>query len=58
MGNIKLTIETMLKFLFILAIYGFTIAAHATSSELIDGAQSERHQVELIRDRDYKCLQI
>jgi len=43
MGNIKLTIETMLKFLFIFAIYGFFTAAHATSSE--------------IRDRDYKCLQ-
>ncbi len=57
MGNIKLTIETMLKLLFVFAIYGFTIAAHATSSEPIEGAQAERHQVELIRDRDYKCLQ-
>jgi len=57
MGNIKLTIETMLKLLFVFAIYGFSIAAHATSSEPIEGAQAERHQVELIRDRDYKCLQ-
>ncbi|HHF3196158.1 TPA: cytochrome c nitrite reductase pentaheme subunit [Vibrio diabolicus] len=57
MGNIKLTIETMLKFLFIFAIYGFFTAAHATSSEPVEGAQAERHQVELIRDRDYKCLQ-
>ncbi|MCX2789211.1 cytochrome c nitrite reductase pentaheme subunit [Vibrio sp. Sgm 5] len=57
MGNIKLAIETMLKLLFIFAVYGFSIAAHATSSELVEGAQTERHQVELIRDRDYKCLQ-
>ncbi|MDF2154297.1 cytochrome c nitrite reductase pentaheme subunit [Vibrio sp. CAU 1672] len=57
MGNIKLTIETMLKFLFVFAVYGFSIAAHATPSEPADGAQAERHQVELIRDRDYKCLQ-
>lgn len=47
----------MLKLLFVFAIYGFSIAAHATSSEPIEGAQAERHQVELIRDRDYKCLQ-
>ncbi len=57
MGNIKLTIETMLKFIFVFAIYGFSIAAHATASESTEGAQAERHQVELIRDRDYKCLQ-
>ncbi|NMT03594.1 cytochrome c nitrite reductase pentaheme subunit, partial [Vibrio parahaemolyticus] len=37
MGNIKLTIETMLKLLFVFAIYGFSIAAHATSSEPIGG---------------------
>ncbi|USD66382.1 cytochrome c nitrite reductase pentaheme subunit [Vibrio sp. SCSIO 43136] len=58
MGNIKLTIATMLKSLLVICAFGLSInnvAADATDS----GAQADstRHKVELIRDPDYKCTQ-
>lgn len=56
MGNIKLTIETALQLFLVVIFYGFT-PAHATTSESVEGATTTRHKVELIRDKDYKCVQ-
>ncbi|MDK9740138.1 cytochrome c nitrite reductase pentaheme subunit [Vibrio sp. D404a] len=56
MGNIKLAIVIMLKSLLAFCLYGYSIHAVADSSE-ITSTESTRHEVELIRDKDYKCVQ-
>ncbi|MCG9630847.1 cytochrome c nitrite reductase pentaheme subunit [Vibrio sp. Isolate30] len=56
MGNIKLAIVIMLKSLLAFCLYGYSIHAVAESVE-ITPAESNRHEVELIRDKDYKCVQ-
>ncbi|WP_117235159.1 cytochrome c nitrite reductase pentaheme subunit [Vibrio maerlii] len=58
MGNIKLTIVIMLKSLLAFCLYGYSL--HAVANEVVatEAANSSaRHEVELIRDKDYKCIQ-
>ncbi|MEZ8989703.1 cytochrome c nitrite reductase pentaheme subunit [Vibrio breoganii] len=57
MGNIKLTIATMLQSLLVLCLIGYSINALANDGVPSVSATSERFKVELIRDKDYKCTQ-
>ncbi|NOH83931.1 cytochrome c nitrite reductase pentaheme subunit [Vibrionales bacterium C3R12] len=57
MGNIKLTIAIMLKSLLAFCLYGYSIHAVADSSSVQVENASTRHEVSLIRDKDYKCVQ-
>ena len=58
MGNVKLTITIMLQALLAFSIYGFSLNAFADDAALpTKGAAEERYKVELIRDKDYKCIQ-
>ncbi|MBE8577910.1 cytochrome c nitrite reductase pentaheme subunit [Vibrio sp. OPT18] len=56
MGNIKLAIVIMLKSLLAFCLYGYSIHAVAEPAVTPVG-ESTRHEVELIRDKDYKCVQ-
>lgn len=61
MANNKLTIDIALKILIssflALCLYGYSQFAFADESTSKDQAKSSRHEVELIRDKDYKCVQ-
>ncbi|MGD8109522.1 cytochrome c nitrite reductase pentaheme subunit [Vibrio sp. TRT 21S02] len=57
MGNIKLAIVIMLKSLLAFCLYGYSLHAVADDSAAVANESSSRHEVELIRDRDYKCVQ-
>ena len=57
MGNIKLAIAIMLKIFLSLCFYGYSLHAVADTSVVEQQAQSTRHEVTLIRDKDYKCIQ-
>ncbi|MPW35864.1 cytochrome c nitrite reductase pentaheme subunit [Vibrio sp. B1Z05] len=57
MGNIKLTIATMLKALIALCLFGYSINALANDGVQNHSATSERFKVEFTRDKDYKCTQ-
>ena len=57
MGNIKLAIVIMLKSLLAFCLYGYSIHALADSPTVDSVTDSARHEVELIRDKDYKCVQ-
>ncbi|MBW3694797.1 cytochrome c nitrite reductase pentaheme subunit [Vibrio sp. T187] len=57
MGNIKLAIVIMLKTLLAFCLYGNSIYAIADSDVTQVNQESTRHEVELIRDKDYKCVQ-
>lgn len=58
MGNIKLTIAMMLKYLLVLCLYGFSFNVAADTSETaVQEVDTARHKVSLIRDPDYKCTQ-
>ena len=56
MGNIKLAIVIMLKSLLAFCLYGYSIHVVAEPAVTPVG-ESTRHEVELIRDKDYKCVQ-
>ncbi len=56
MDNAKLAIATMIKFLLIISVYGFSTAVSAeTSAPKVD--KDGRHLVTFTRDSDYKCTQ-
>lgn len=57
MGNIKLAIVIMLKTLLAFCLYGNSVHAFADSNVATTASDSARHEVELIRDKDYKCVQ-
>ncbi|KOO07050.1 cytochrome c nitrite reductase pentaheme subunit [Vibrio hepatarius] len=57
MGNIKLAIVIMLKSLLAFCLYGYSLHAVADTSSLQSEGQNARHEVTLIRDKDYKCVQ-
>lgn len=58
MGNIKLAIVIMLKTILAFCLYGYSLhAVAADSSAPIAEESSTRHEVTLIRDKDYKCIQ-
>lgn len=57
MGNIKLTIVIMLKSLLAFCLYGYSLHAVADTSAMPSEGKSTRHEVTLIRDKDYKCIQ-
>ncbi|EPF7601319.1 cytochrome c nitrite reductase pentaheme subunit [Vibrio vulnificus] len=57
MGNIKLAIVIMLKSILAFSFYGYSFSAIADTSVATEATDSSRFQVELIRDRDYKCVQ-
>ncbi len=57
MGSFKLAIAIMLKLLFAFCLNGYSLHAVADESVISDKSSSERHEVTLIRDRDYKCTQ-
>ncbi len=58
MGNIKLTIVIMLKSIIAFCLCGYSL--HAVADTLLTAQpedNSKRHEVTLIRDKDYKCIQ-
>ncbi|USD40402.1 cytochrome c nitrite reductase pentaheme subunit [Vibrio sp. SCSIO 43135] len=57
MGNIKLAMVIMLKSILAFCLYGYSLHAVADTSTLQSEGQSDRHEVTLIRDKDYKCIQ-
>ncbi|MFA0441855.1 cytochrome c nitrite reductase pentaheme subunit [Vibrio sp. 10N.286.49.C2] len=58
MGNVKLTITIMLQALLAFSFYGFSLNAFADDAAFPqEGAAQQRYKVELIRDKDYKCVQ-
>ncbi|MCK6265458.1 cytochrome c nitrite reductase pentaheme subunit [Vibrio sp. ZSDE26] len=57
MGNIKLAMVIMLKSLLVFCLYGYSLHAGADTSTLQSEDTSGRHEVTLIRDKDYKCVQ-
>lgn len=57
MGNIKLAIVIMLKSLLAFCLYGYSLHAVADTSTVQSEEKSARHEVTLIRDKDYKCIQ-
>ncbi|MFC5077702.1 Cytochrome c-type protein NrfB precursor [Vibrio thalassae] len=57
MGNVKLTMAIMLQALLALTLYGYSLNALADHATLAKEGGAQRHKVELIRDKDYKCLQ-
>jgi len=57
MGSFKLTIAIMLKLLFAFCLSGYSLHAIADESVIADKSSPARHEVTLIRDRDYKCTQ-
>ncbi|MCG9748912.1 cytochrome c nitrite reductase pentaheme subunit [Vibrio brasiliensis] len=57
MGNIKLAIVIMLKSILAFCLYGYSLHAVADTSTVQSEATSARHEVTLIRDKDYKCIQ-
>ncbi|MEF1254128.1 cytochrome c nitrite reductase pentaheme subunit [Vibrio sp. M260112] len=57
MGNIKLAIVIMLKSLLAFCLYGYSLHAVADTSTVQSEGTSARHEVTLIRDKDYKCIQ-
>ncbi|OIQ25576.1 cytochrome c nitrite reductase pentaheme subunit [uncultured Vibrio sp.] len=57
MGNIKLAIAIMLKSLLAFCLYGYSLHAVADTSTLQSEDTTGRHEVTLIRDKDYKCVQ-
>jgi len=57
MGNIKLAIVIMLKSLLAFCLYGYSLHAVADTSTVQSEDKSARHEVTLIRDKDYKCIQ-
>ena len=57
MGNIKLAIVIMLKSILAFCLYGYSLHAVADTSTLQSEDTSGRHEVTLIRDKDYKCIQ-
>jgi len=57
MGNIKLTMNIMLPLLFALCLLGLSMNVLADEDVTDHLATSERYQVKLTRDPDYKCIQ-
>ncbi|NRF62714.1 cytochrome c nitrite reductase pentaheme subunit [Vibrio coralliilyticus] len=58
MGNIKLAIVIMLKTILAFCLYGYSLHAVAADSSAPTAEESStRHEVTLIRDKDYKCIQ-
>lgn len=57
MGNIKLAIVIMLKSLLAFCLYGYSLHAVADASIVQSQNKQARHEVTLIRDKDYKCIQ-
>jgi len=57
MGNIKLAIVMMLKFILSSCLYGYSLHAVADTSAIEASPQATRHEVTLTRDKDYKCIQ-
>ncbi len=57
MGKVKLAIATMLKLTFAFCLYGLSLNVAADESPQVEANSSNRHEVTLIRDRDYACTQ-
>ncbi|MGR5094743.1 cytochrome c nitrite reductase pentaheme subunit [Vibrio maritimus] len=57
MGNVKLTMVMMLQTLLAFILCGYSLNALADDAALVKEGDSTRHKVELIRDKDYKCIQ-
>lgn len=57
MGKVKLAIATMLKITFAFYLYGLSLNVAADESPQVKADSSTRHEVTLIRDRDYACTQ-
>ncbi|OBT13251.1 cytochrome c nitrite reductase pentaheme subunit [Vibrio sp. UCD-FRSSP16_10] len=57
MGNIKLTIATLLRIFIASCLFGYSINALANDGVPSNSATSERFKVEFTRDKDYKCTQ-
>lgn len=57
MGKVQFAIAIMLKSLLAFCLYGYSIYAVAEPSDKKSEVSPQRHEVTLIRDADYKCVQ-